>query len=47
MHLLTTDLDDGHLGRGLVGDPTVAVLVGDLDLGEPDGLAVATGDCKK
>ena len=44
VHRLTTDLDDGHLGRGLVGQPTVAILVGDLDLSEPDGLAVAAGD---
>ena len=47
VHLRTTDLDDGHLGRGLVSDPAVSVLVGHVDLGEPDGLAGATGDCKK
>ena len=47
VHLRTTDLLDGRLGRGLVGDPAVAVLVGHVDLGEPDGLAVAAGDCKK
>ncbi len=45
--LLGTDLDDGHHGRGLVTSPVVTVLVGHLDLGEPDGLSVAAGDRKK